>query len=109
MWDAFSEMFQLGHSLGDEKYMTDTWPHMLSRQVLTHELDDHMMAVHEEVQVAVDRWLGQDMENWQETDLLDAMRMMITQVGSRFTIGLPLCRFLFSHFCPIGRGSIVVV
>lgn len=91
MWDAFSDMFQLSHSLGDVKYMIDTWPHMLSRHVLTQELDDHIMGVHEEVQVAVDTWLGEDTENWQTFDLLDTLRMIINQMGTRFTVGLPLC------------------
>lgn len=92
MWDAFSEMFQLGHSLGDEKYMLDTWPHLLSRQVLTRELDDHLMAIREELQVAIDAHLGHDVENWSRADMLATVRSIITQTGSRFAVGLPLCK-----------------
>lgn len=91
MWEAFAEMFQLQHSLGNDKFMLDTWPHLLSRHVLTQELDDHLMAVHEEVKVAIDTYMGHDTE-WKTLDLLDTVRMIITQTGSRFTVGLPLCR-----------------
>ncbi|KAN0083593.1 hypothetical protein V8E54_002681 [Elaphomyces granulatus] len=92
MWEAFNEMFQLGHSLGDEKYMIDTWPHLLARHVLTQELDEYILAVHEELKHAVDTRFGTDTENWTTLDLLDTIRMVVNQVGSRFAVGLPLCR-----------------
>lgn len=91
MWEAFNEMFQLGHSLGDEKYMVDTWPHLLARHVLTQELDDYILPIHEELQLAIDTHLGLDTENWRTLDLLDTMRMIVNQTGSRFAVGLPLC------------------
>jgi cytochrome P450 len=92
MWEAFSEMFQLGHSLGHDKYMLDTWPHLLSRHVLTQELDDHLWDIYEELQVAMEANLGNDTENWKTCDALDTVRMIVNQTGSRFTVGLPLCR-----------------
>jgi hypothetical protein len=92
MWDAFNEMFQLSHSLGDEKYMIDTWPHLLARRVLTQELDDHLMAVHEELQAAMDTNLGMDTENWKTLNVLETVRMIVGQASSRFNVGLPLCR-----------------
>ncbi|CAG9977970.1 unnamed protein product [Clonostachys byssicola] len=92
MWEAFNEHFQLVHSLGDEKYMTDTWPHLLSRHTLTHEMDDHLMDIHEEVKVAIDTYLGHDTENWKTLNLLQTVRMIIAQTGTRFTLGMPFCR-----------------
>jgi hypothetical protein len=92
MWEAFSEMFQLGHSLGHDKYMLDTWPHLLSRHVLTQELDDHLWDIYEELQVAMEANLGDDTENWKTCDALDTVRMIVNQTGSRFTVGLPLCK-----------------
>jgi hypothetical protein len=110
MWEAFNEMFQLGHSLGDEKYMIDTWPHLLARHVLTQELDEYILAVHEELKHAVDTRFGTDTENWTTLDLLDTIRMVVNQVGSRFAVGLPLCKpidhithvalLTLSHFRP---------
>lgn len=91
MWEAFNEHFQLVHSLGDEKYMTDTWPHLLSRHTLTHEMDDHLMDIHEEVKVAIDTYLGHDTENWKTLNLLQTVRMIIAQTGTRFTLGMPFC------------------
>lgn len=92
MWEAFNEMFQLGYSLGDEKYMIDTWPHLLARHVLTQELDEYILPVHEELKLAIDTQLGHDKENWRTVDLLTCMRMIINQAGSRFAVGLPLCK-----------------
>lgn len=91
MWEAFNEMFQLGHSLGDEKYMVDTWPHLLARHVLTQDLEDYIMPVHDELQRAIDENLGMDEENWTAVDLLQTMRMIVNQTGSRFAVGETLC------------------
>lgn len=92
MWEAFNEMFQLSHSLGDEKYMIDTWPHLLARHVLTQELDDYILPVYGELKEAIDKGFGNDTENWQSLDLLDTMRMVINQAGSRFAVGETLCK-----------------
>lgn len=92
MWEAFNEMFQLGHSLGDEKYMIDTWPHLLARHVLTQELDDYILPVNEELKLAIDNQFGSDTENWKTLDLLDTMRMVVNQAGSRFAVGSSLCK-----------------
>ncbi|KAL1850214.1 hypothetical protein Daus18300_013014 [Diaporthe australafricana] len=92
MWEAFNEMFQLGHSLGHEKYMLDTWAVDVARHVLTKDLDTFIEPVREEMQLAVDELLRADTENWQTVDLLDTMRMIINRVGSRFVVGKSLCR-----------------
>lgn len=94
MWDAFNEMFQLHHSLGHDKYMLDTWGVDVSRRALTHELEDFIQPVHEELQLAVDSILGMDTDNWKTLDLMGTMRMIINRAGSRFAVGLPLCMFL---------------
>lgn len=92
MWDAFSDMFQLGHSLGDDKYMIDTWSHYLARHVLTQELDDHLMDIHDELLVALETHLGTDTEHWKTLNLVDTVRIVINQTASRFTVGEELCR-----------------
>ncbi|KAI1907484.1 hypothetical protein LOZ61_006119 [Ophidiomyces ophidiicola] len=92
MWEAFNDNFQLQSSLGDEKYMLDTWVHHLTRHVLTGELENHIMPVYEELQLAIDARLGHNTEEWRTLDLLDTMRMIGNQAGSRFGVGLPLCR-----------------
>ncbi|KAK2615035.1 hypothetical protein N8I77_001814 [Diaporthe amygdali] len=92
MWEAFNEMFQLGHSLGHEKYMLDTWAVDVARHVLTKDLETFVEPVREEIQLAIDALLGLDTENWQTVDLLDTMRMIINRAGCRFVVGVPLCR-----------------
>lgn len=85
-------MFQLGHSLGHDKYMTDTWSHYLARHVLTQELDDHLIDIHDELLVALETHLGSDAEEWKTLNLVDTVRILINQTASRFTIGQELCR-----------------
>ncbi|KAI1929809.1 hypothetical protein LOZ65_001637 [Ophidiomyces ophidiicola] len=92
MWEAFNDNFQLQSSLGDEKYMLDTWVHHLTRHVLTGDLENHIMPVYEELQLAIDARLCHNTEEWRTLDLLDTMRMIGNQAGSRFGVGLPLCR-----------------
>lgn len=91
MWEAFNEMFQLGHSLGHEKYMLDTWAVDVARHVLTQDLESFIEPVREELQFAIDSLIGMQTENWRTLDLLDTMRMLINRAGSRFVVGLPLC------------------
>ncbi|KAL9616420.1 MAG: hypothetical protein Q9160_008719 [Pyrenula sp. 1 TL-2023] len=84
MWEAFSEMFQLGHSLGHEKYMLDTWTVDVSRKVLTQDLEDFIDPVWEELQLAVEDFFGLDTENWCTLDLLETIRKVINRASSRF-------------------------
>lgn len=100
MWEAFNEMFQLGHSLGHEKYMLDTWTVDVSRKVLTQDLEDVIGPVWEELQLAVDRYLGMDTENWQTLDLLETVRNVINRASGRFVVGLGLCKFTSSNSWP---------
>lgn len=91
MWDAFSEMFQIGHSLGDEKYMLKTWAVDTSRQVLTQDLDGFLEPMREELELAIEAMLGQDTENWTTLDIFETIRRIINRAGSRFVVGAPLC------------------
>lgn len=54
-------------------------------------MDDHLMDIHEEVKVAIDTYLGHDTENWKTLNLLQTVRMIIAQTGTRFTLGMPFC------------------
>jgi hypothetical protein len=91
MWEAFNEMFQLGHSLGHEKYMLDTWSVDVSRKVLTQDLEEFIDSVWEELQLAVDDYLGLGTEDWRTVDLLETIRKIISRASSRFVVGLSLC------------------
>ncbi|KAG6361653.1 hypothetical protein INS49_009880 [Diaporthe citri] len=85
-------MFQLGHSLGHEKYMLDTWAVDVARHVLTKDLETFIKPFQEEIQHATDLLLGADTENWKTVDLLDTMRTIINRAGCRFVVGKHLCR-----------------
>lgn len=99
MWEAFNEMFQLGHSLGHEKYMLDTWAVDVARHVLTKDLETFIEPVREEIQYAIDLLLGEDTKNWHTVDLLDTMRAIINRAGCRFVVGNPLCTLLAGSRC----------
>ncbi|KAM7188991.1 Cytochrome P450 [Rhypophila sp. PSN 637] len=92
MWDVFSEMFQIGHSLGHEKYMLKTWAVDTSRHVLTQDLEGFLEPVRQELELAIDSLLGQDQQNWTSLDLFETIRRIVNQAGSRFVVGAPLCR-----------------
>ncbi|CAH0054979.1 unnamed protein product [Clonostachys solani] len=91
MWEAFNEMFQLHHSLGDSKYMLDTWAVDVTRKALSQELEEFIDPVREELELSIDELLGKDSDNWKTVDLMETTRMIINRSGGRFTVGL-LCR-----------------
>ncbi|KAM7183332.1 Cytochrome P450 [Naviculisporaceae sp. PSN 640] len=92
MWDAFSEIFQIPHSLGHDKYMLETWAVDTSRFVLTQDLERFLEPVREELELAIDSLLGKGEDNWKSLDLFDTVRRIVNQAGSRFVVGAPLCR-----------------
>ena len=95
-WRGFNELFQLGHSLGDDKYMIDIWPHLLAKNVLTRELGPwYVLPIWEEMRLAIDSRLGFDTENWTTIDLTNTINAIAGQATSRFTVGLPLCTYPF--------------
>ncbi|TDZ46961.1 Cytochrome P450 monooxygenase tenB [Colletotrichum trifolii] len=88
---AFAEMDQVEHALGDSRYVVDAWQGTLVRTELNAVLENVCDAMNEELGVAFDKWFGTDPE-WKEIDLFSCVRMVVAQAASRFTLGEPLCR-----------------
>lgn len=86
MWEAFNEMFQLSHSLGQEKYMMNTWAVDVARHVLTKDLETFIEPIREELELAIDALLGMDTENWITVNLLNTMRLVINRTTHNGTI-----------------------
>lgn len=99
LWEAVSEVFQIGYSLGHGKYMLDTWAVDVSRHVLTKDLNALIEPVRQEIQYAIDLLLDTDAENWKTVDLVDTMRMVMFRAGSRFVVGKPLCTSKMESSC----------
>jgi hypothetical protein len=92
--DAFVEIDQVVYSLGHERYVADPWQGNLVRQELNSVLENICAAMNDELGIAFDARFGTDEENWREIDLLNTVRMVVAQAASRFTVGLPLCKFI---------------
>jgi hypothetical protein len=90
--DAFAEFDQADYSLGHSKYILDAWQGLLVKTELNVVLENIVAAMNEELGVAFDKYFGTDEDNWRTIDLLETTRMVVAQAGSRFTVGLPLCK-----------------
>ncbi|UKZ78724.1 hypothetical protein TrVFT333_006470 [Trichoderma virens FT-333] len=91
-WDAFVELDQVYYSLGHSRYVADPWQGNLVKTELNNMLESVIAALDDELRVAFDKYFGTDEDNWQTIDLSEAVKMIVAQGASRFTVGLPLCR-----------------
>lgn len=100
MWEAFKETFRLSHSLQHEKYMLNIWAVDVTRHILTRDLDILIVPAGEELELAIERM---DTENWLTVNLLKTMRLIFNRTGSRFSVGIPLCKFR-----PLGTRMLLI-
>ena len=89
---ALVEIDQVVYSLGHEKYVSDPWQGNLVRTKLNLVLETIVTGLADELGHAFDRYFGTDSTNWKELDLYDAVKLVVAQTSSRFTVGLPLCK-----------------
>jgi hypothetical protein len=91
---AFVEMDQLQYSLGHTRYVADAWQANLVRDEMNSVLENIVEAMNEELKCAFDKRFGTDEENWTTIDLIPTVQLLVAQAASRFTVGMPLCRYL---------------
>jgi hypothetical protein len=91
--EAFLEVNQTYYSLGHTKYVGDPWQSMLVKREMNAVLENIVLGLNEELQVAFDAHFGTDDKSWKQISLLETMSMVVAQAASRFTVGLPLCKF----------------
>ncbi|KAH7140293.1 cytochrome P450 [Dactylonectria estremocensis] len=89
---AFAEIDQVRWSLGHEKFVVDAYQAMVVKTDINRVLENICAAMNNELGVVFDEQFGTDTDNWHEIDLLPAVRIIVAQAASRFTVGLPLCR-----------------
>lgn len=91
--EAFVEIDQVYYSLGHTKYVGDAWQANLVRDEMNAVLENTVAAMNNELQAAFDTRFGTDEKNWRRVDLLETVRLIVAQAASRFTVGLPLCKY----------------
>lgn len=89
---AFAEIDQVRWSLGHEKFVVDAYQAMVVKTDINRVLENICAAMNNELGVVFDEQFGTDTDNWHEIDLLPAVRIIVAQAASRFTVGLPLCK-----------------
>ncbi|EOO00787.1 putative cytochrome p450 protein [Phaeoacremonium minimum UCRPA7] len=89
---AFSDVDQVYYSYGHKRYVEDPWQGMLVKNKMNAVLENIVQAMNDELQVAFDDVFGTDEHNWKELDVLTAVKIVVSQAASRFTVGLPLAR-----------------
>lgn len=90
--EAFAEIDGAFYALGTEKPIVDGWQGTLIKTQMGKVLETLCQAMNEELGVAFDTHFGTDTEEWRTIDLLAAVRQVVAQAASRFTVGLGLCR-----------------
>ncbi|KAI5460220.1 cytochrome P450 [Mariannaea sp. PMI_226] len=89
---AFAEIDQAKWSLGHDKFVADPWQALLVKTEMNIVLETICASLNNELSVVFDEHFGTDVSNWKEIDLIGAVKLIVAQSSSRFTVGLPLCR-----------------
>lgn len=87
MADAFTEIDQVVHSFGHEKFVADAWQNALVRTEMNSVLENVCAGLNDELGAAFESYFGTDTENWKELDVVETARMIVSRGASRFTIG----------------------
>ena len=96
---ALVEMTKIRWSLGHEKIVADAWQNIPVKTKLNDNIENLFEALADELNVALNTHFGTDYENWKSLDLLPTLRLIVTQVASRFMVGLPLCTNCHIFLC----------
>lgn len=88
--EGFREIDKGDWNSGHASYIQDPWQSIVIKKSMGRFLETLAGAVDDELKVAVPEYLGVDEE--EEVDVYGAMKWIVAQVSSRFTVGLPLCK-----------------
>ena len=89
MDEAFVHFDKMYYSLGADKYVGDGYPGKL---VSTFDREAMAAGIWDELPACFEKWVGGAPGEWNEIDVVQTVRMIVAQLTSRFTVGLPLCR-----------------
>ncbi|KAI0205956.1 cytochrome P450 [Astrocystis sublimbata] len=82
-----TETIQPYYGLGHDKFVADPWGGMLVKTDLNAVLENICAAMNDELGLAIASTFGTDTKSWKEIELMPAVRMIVAQAATRFTIG----------------------
>lgn len=84
------DMLQARWTLGDPKYILETWPRSLLRAGLLR-IDPLIQKFQDGLDNSIQRRFGSNTNEWREVNLYNAVKAIITQASARYLVGYPLC------------------
>ncbi|SPO01741.1 related to pisatin demethylase / cytochrome P450 monooxygenase [Cephalotrichum gorgonifer] len=88
--EGFREIDKGDWNSGHAKYIQDPWQSVVIKKDMGRFLETIAAAVHDELGAAMSEYL--DVDGEKDVDVYEAMKWIVAQISSRFTVGLPLCR-----------------
>ena len=85
-------MDQAEYLLGDAKYVRDPWQGQFVKRDMNAVLETLAAALNDELQYAFAPAFGTHTKEWRDIEMYSAMKRVVAQASSRFTVGLPLCK-----------------
>lgn len=90
--EAFLEVNQTEYSLGHRRYWGEPWQFSLVKSQLITILQKLIPFMSDEIRLAFGKDLRTNHDEWKEIPLEAALRTIIAQISSWFTVDQPLCR-----------------
>lgn len=97
-------MDQVEYTIGDRKIVADPWQGGPVFPQVNAVLEKFMIGLEDELNFAIDTRFGIETENWTEITLLGAIKKVVAQASSRFTVGLPLCKLFLPNSAELLDG-----
>ncbi|KAF6523027.1 hypothetical protein HZS61_014555 [Fusarium oxysporum f. sp. conglutinans] len=88
--EGFREIDKGDWNSGHANYIQDPWQSIVIKKEMGRFLEILAAAVDDELQYAIPEYIKPGAGD--EVDVYEAMKWIVAQVSSRFTVGLPLCR-----------------
>nr|RBQ93088.1 hypothetical protein FVER53263_07585 [Fusarium verticillioides] len=88
--EGFREIDKGDWNSGHASYIQDPWQSIVIKKEMGRFLETLAAAVDDELQYAIPEYTKPG--DGDEVDVYEAMKWIVAQVSSRFTVGLPLCR-----------------
>ncbi|KAI1028855.1 hypothetical protein LB503_002595 [Fusarium chuoi] len=87
--EGFREIDKGDWNSGHASYIQDPWQSIVIKKEMGRFLEILAAAVDDELQHAIPEYIKPGARD--EVDVYEAMKWIVAQVSSRFTVGLPLC------------------
>lgn len=92
-FEAFVEIDKAEYTGPHADLLRNPWQGHIIKQEFPKKMPWLAEIMEEEFKIASQHWLEASDKEWNEVNLHEATKMIIAQVASRFTVGIPLCMF----------------